>query len=60
MIAARAIPVIWFRILVIVAFGTYMAFSGSWMIAAAALVLLIISAFQLKSAYKARAELETE
>lgn len=50
--ARKIIPALWLRIVVVVAFGIYMAFAGPLWIALIAAILIILTSVQLVSAYR--------
>ncbi len=52
--AHRMIPVIWFRLLVILGFGVFMLAEGLWILTAVAAALALLSVWQLVSAYRQR------
>ncbi|MCK7674559.1 CD36 family protein [Corynebacterium pygosceleis] len=58
--AHRMIPMLWFRILVLVGFLAYTAYSGMWVLAAIGVVLLVLSGFQLRSARNTRDRVRAE
>lgn len=60
MVAARMIPMIWLRLVVLIAFGIFVATQGMWMITAVAAVLALLSVRQLKTAYEAKRELDLD
>lgn len=60
MVAARMIPMIWLRLVVLVAFGIFVAYQGMWFITAVAGVLALLSLWQLKTAYEAKRDLEMD
>lgn len=60
MVAARMIPMIWLRLIVLIAFGIFVATEGMWFITAVAAVLALLSLWQLKTAYEAKRDLDLD
>lgn len=54
MLASRIIPMLWFRLVIITGFMLFMLWEGSWIIGLVALLLLGVSAWQLRTAYHTR------
>lgn len=54
MTPARMIPMIWLRLIVILAFGIFVAWQGHWLVGIIAGVLVLVSAWQLWYAYRQR------
>lgn len=56
MIPARIIPVLWIRLIVIVAFLVWVTTQQQWLFATIAAILVAITGFQIAGAYKAKRE----
>lgn len=52
----RMIPFVWVRLLVILGFGVFVTLEGLWILTVIAAALALLSAWQLVSAYRRRAE----
>lgn len=61
MLAARMIPALWLRLIVLVGFTVFVAFKGIYWLAALCVFFILVSAWQLSGAYKQKAYMdETE
>ena len=52
--AHRMIPMLWFRIVILIGFLGYTAYSQMWLLAGIGVVLLILTGFQLRTAQSTR------
>jgi len=48
----RLIPVLWFRLIVVIAFSIFVAVQQMWLVTAVAALLAVLTIWQLWSAYK--------
>ena len=60
MIASRLIPMLWLRLIVIIAFTIFVAIQGLWLIAAIACALFGLTCWQLRTGYRNKAETERD
>lgn len=58
MIAARMIPALWLRLVVLVGFLLFVAIKGIYWLATLCLFFILLSVWQLSSAYKQKAYME--
>ncbi|MEZ2121360.1 hypothetical protein [Corynebacterium sp. CCM 9203] len=54
--AHRMIPMLWFRIIILIGFLGYTTYSQMWLIAGIGVVLLVLTGFQLRSAHNTRSQ----
>ncbi|QGU04577.1 DUF2919 family protein [Corynebacterium comes] len=54
MTPSRMIPMIWLRLIVILAFGVFVAWQGHWIVGIIAGILVLVSVWQLWYAYRQR------
>lgn len=59
MLAAQMVPMLWFRLAVLVVFCAFVAFQQMWLVAGFAAVLIVITGFQLAQALRAKKEQES-
>ncbi|MEZ2189208.1 hypothetical protein [Corynebacterium sp. CCM 9204] len=52
--AHRMIPMLWFRIIILIGFLGYTTYSQMWLIAGIGVVLLVLTGFQLRTAQSTR------
>ncbi|MCX7536991.1 hypothetical protein OS123_00300 [Corynebacterium sp. P5875] len=52
--AHRMIPMLWFRIVILIGFLGYTAYSQMWLLAGIGVVLLVLTGFQLRTARSTR------
>ncbi|MFP7365796.1 hypothetical protein SFC07_08505 [Corynebacterium callunae] len=58
MLAARMIPALWFRLIVIIAFTAFMVWESMWILALIGVLLTLVTVWQLLTAYKTKAQTE--
>lgn len=54
MMAARMIPALWFRLVILIGFMLFMLWESMWVLSVIGLVLLLLTAWQLRTAYQQR------
>lgn len=52
MIAGRMIPMIWVRLILLVGFAAFVGYQGMWIVTVIAVVLALLSGWQLAAAYR--------
>lgn len=58
MLAARMIPALWLRLVVLIGFTVFVAFKGIYWLAGLCVLFILLSAWQLASAYKQKAYMD--
>lgn len=58
MMAARMIPALWFRLIVIIGFTAFIVWDSMWILAVIGLLLTLVTVWQLVTAYKTKAQSE--
>ncbi|QGU07372.1 hypothetical protein COCCU_07190 [Corynebacterium occultum] len=59
MLASRMIPMIWFRLAVLIAFAIFVGWQGTWWVLGIAVVLMLITIWQLVRGYQEKNSLES-
>lgn len=59
MMASKMIPALWLRLVVLIGFTIFVAFEGIMWLAGLCVLFLLLSVWQLSTAYKQRAEYES-
>lgn len=59
MLATQMLPMLWFRLAVLIAFTIFVVVQEMWLIAAFTAVLIGITGFQLVQAYRAKKDEES-
>lgn len=54
MLAARMIPALWFRLIVLLGFTLFMTWESAYIFSSIALLLAALTAWQLRTAYRHR------
>ncbi|MGP6173232.1 hypothetical protein [Corynebacterium sp. A21] len=52
MIASRMIPMIWFRLIVLIAFAAFVSWEGTWWAVGITVLLMAMTIWQLSVAYR--------
>ncbi|ALC05838.1 putative membrane protein [Corynebacterium deserti GIMN1.010] len=60
MMAARMIPALWFRLLVLLGFTGFMVWEAMWLFAGIGVLLIAVSGWQLRAAYTTRGDVERQ
>ena len=58
--AHRMIPMLWFRIIILIGFLGYTAYAQMWLLAGIGVVLLVLTGFQLRTAQSTRDRVRAE
>ncbi len=60
MMAARMIPALWFRLVILIGFTLFMVWESMWILSLIGLGLLALTGWQLRSAYQQRPQVDRD